>query len=202
MLPFIIVGLFLCPLTLQASSQDLINQSFKMLADHKNEAKVLSENILKNTKGLEVLQTQESPCGRCQKSPNTDAVLIEESRSKSLQEDSPDSRPRDDLLGEEGMLIFVSFSMPDASLKTLLLQANQRGVRVVIRGLIDNSWKKTQEKLMAFGENIDIDPKAFEHFGVHVVPTFVRLKKGGFDTLQGNVSLDYAVEKFESENPS
>ena len=98
------------------------------------------------------------------------------------------------------LLIFVSFSMPQESLKALMTQAQKHGVRVVMRGLIENSWKKTREKLSEIGLPIEIDPEAFQKYGVSAVPTFVKVTHDGFDSLGGNVTLDYALEVFSSKD--
>ncbi len=83
-------------------------------------------------------------------------------------------------------LVFVSFSMPEASLRSLLAEAARVESPVVLRGLVDNSIKRTVARLgelLGTGNSSEttseptpslaIDPTLFERFGVDKVPTFV-----------------------------
>ena len=83
-------------------------------------------------------------------------------------------------------LVFVSFSMSDASLRSLLAEAARADSPVVLRGLVDNSMKRTVARLgelLGTGDSSEttgepspslaIDPTLFERFGVDKVPTFV-----------------------------
>lgn len=100
---------------------------------------------------------------------------------------------------ENQLLVFVSFSMGDEMIKTLAEDAAKKGARVLIRGLIENSWQKTLEKLKKIQANVDIDPEAFKRFEVTVVPTFVLVHKKGFSSLQGSVPLSYASKTLLQE---
>lgn len=103
------------------------------------------------------------------------------------------------------VLVFVTLSMRDEVLKTLYREVSKIGGRLVIRGLIDNSFAKTRERLMELKIGAEIDPPAFEAFNVKRVPTFVYVGKDvketaktpPHDRLQGNVSLVYALEQFK-----
>ena len=97
----------------------------------------------------------------------------------------------------ESLLIFVSFSMPEDALKALLYQAQEKRDRIIIRGLIDNSWRKTTQKLVELGGVLDIDPEAFKRFGISQVPTFIFKRGQTYDRLRGNVSLSFVREKFK-----
>ena len=123
--------------------------------------------------------------------------------------------PLADLMGEESdfgrarehppLLVFVTLSLSDDVLKTLYREASKIGGRLVIRGLVEGSFPKTRERLIALKIGAEIDPPAFEAFKVKRVPTFVYVGQGARDTnktpphdrLQGNVSLSYALEQFE-----
>lgn len=87
------------------------------------------------------------------------------------------------------LLIFVSMSMPDTSLQQLFAQAQRLGGRLILKGLVNNSFKATQQKIMDLQIIVDIDPTLFEKYQVSQVPTFV---KGGHKLL-GNVSAEFAV---------
>ena len=100
---------------------------------------------------------------------------------------------------KEGLRIFVSFSMSKELLVSLDKQAKQIGAKLVIRGLKDNSFKETfafAKSLGTQGISVDVDPKAFDNFGVTQVPAFVINQGNQYDKLVGNVSIAYALNEF------
>lgn len=105
----------------------------------------------------------------------------------------------------QDLIIFVSLGMPEASLKQLAHEAEQVGARLVIQGLVNNSFGQTSARIQALGIAIDIDPPLFELFEVTRVPTFIRCKtnaggavKEGHDRITGNISLLAAHDKFKT----
>ena len=110
------------------------------------------------------------------------------------------------------LMIFVSASIPRASLKDLMIQARQSGGVMVFRGLIGGTLRNTQQFLGELAkENVAaiIDPRLFEVFNVELVPTFVVLAKPSqdceesscnftpnHDRIVGNITLNYALEQF------
>lgn len=98
------------------------------------------------------------------------------------------------------LLVFVSFSMPVETLKSLAKQVNQIGGKIVLRGLVNGSFKQTAEKIKDLQKEVIIDPTLFDEYQVKVVPTFVlRNAKEEHDQLSGNVSLEYALEQMSSK---
>lgn len=102
------------------------------------------------------------------------------------------------------IIVFVSLGMPDNSLKQLAIEAEKTKVRLVIRGLLHNSFKTTMTRLQELKIPVEIDPTLFELFEVERVPTFIRCKltpegavKEGHDRLTGNIFLRDAIEKFD-----
>lgn len=100
---------------------------------------------------------------------------------------------------KDGILIFVSFSMPKASLMELNNQAQKYNAILVMRGIYKNSFRGMRKKILEIspdGLSINIDPKAFEKYDVKQVPTFVLVEDDKeINRLSGNVSLRYAYEK-------
>lgn len=99
------------------------------------------------------------------------------------------------------VLIFVSFSMPEQSLRQWLNDAHQAGASVVIRGLKNNSFKETimmMSKLLADDKTggVDLNPVAFQDFKITQVPAVVVTDENShdYDVVYGNVSLDYALQ--------
>ena len=115
--------------------------------------------------------------------------IIKNSKSLEIQEKADKS---------QGIIIFVSFSMPKELLLSYHKQAQLYGGRLVIRGLVENSFKKTI-KAMDLGNKqnliVDINPKLFKDYRVKRVPTILLNHKGKSDKFVGTVSLKYALEE-------
>jgi conjugal transfer pilus assembly protein TrbC len=101
------------------------------------------------------------------------------------------------------VVVFVSFSMPDASLKELGENADKYGATLVLRGLHEGSFVKTKEKILAINKNgipLEINPELFRRYNIYRVPTFVLLKDGKeVHRLSGNVTLEYAAAKLRKK---
>lgn len=106
------------------------------------------------------------------------------------------------------LLVFISLAMPKASILQLSNQVSKAGGVLVLRGMHKGSLKATVAKLMAFdkqGVDAAIDPIAFSNYQVQVVPTFVLRDKSVtasasiIDRMEGNVPLEYVLERFANE---
>lgn len=105
------------------------------------------------------------------------------------------------------ILVFVSFSMPRASLNALSKEAEKFGAVLVMRGLKGDSFQETQAAFQGLGteerSGIEINPELFETYQIKQVPMFVRVKtstEGEFQEigrLSGNVSLSFAAQKLQ-----
>lgn len=101
------------------------------------------------------------------------------------------------------LLVFVTLSMADEALKTYSYDVQKVGGRLVIRGLVEDSFVKTQKRLQELGIEVDIDPTVFEDFKVEQVPTFIHVKgtPGHYgsthDRLLGNVSVAHVLSEFK-----
>lgn len=119
------------------------------------------------------------------------------------------------------MLVFVSFAMPEATLARLVDQAEKASATLVLRGLTESSLKATVfrvQKLIGRRKvAVQIDPQAFERFGVTKSPTFVLVRAGtqpqpcaqgqclpanSFVSVAGDVSLRYALEFVQRNAPA
>ena len=120
--------------------------------------------------------------------------------------------------GRPALLVFVSFSMPEASLRRLVDQASKAGATLVLRGFVDGSLQTTVARIQGLiGERkvgFQIDPQAFDRFSIAATPTFVLVKAGAvpapcatgtcvptaqFVSVVGDVSVDYAL-RFVAES--
>lgn len=109
------------------------------------------------------------------------------------------------------IMIFVSFSMPDESLKAYMRDAKKIHASLVIRGLIDNSFKKTFQHISLLikqsgGNGIELNPLWFKRFNIKSVPTVVVVNNDGecirnntcqidsdYDSVAGNITLISAL---------
>jgi len=124
-----------------------------------------------------------------------------------------------DPMEDPSLYIFVSFSMPDPLIRDYLQDALRFGGRVVVRGLVDGSMPKTQQKLASLIEEDEsrrigasVNPRAFEAFDIQVVPAIALgersvkrcdtedcvVQAGVHDIIYGSVSVQYALEEFAS----
>lgn len=100
--------------------------------------------------------------------PSAEAMLgQDESRPWSLGEASP----------PPPLLVLVSFSLPEASLRALAEDAARLQAPLVLRGLVNDSMDDTAKRIAAFskqtGISFAIDPTLFSRFGADRVPTLI-----------------------------
>ena len=104
---------------------------------------------------------------------------------------------------ENGIIVFVSFSMPKMALIELNEQAEKYGAILILRGIYNNSFSETKDKILEINKNglhLNIDPQLFKKYAIRRVPTFVLLEDGyEIARLSGNVSLAFVKQKFNEE---
>ena len=114
-----------------------------------------------------------------------------------------EGEPLSGVASSERILVFVSFSMPEASITQLLesLKDNPE-VTLVLRGLIDDSMEKTARYINDIKGVFEINPEQFERYNIQVVPTFIVFKKDvPVVRVSGNITLSHAKELFEKKVP-
>ena len=119
-----------------------------------------------------------------------------------------------------GLLIFVSFSMPPATLQRLVEQAARARATLMVRGFVNGSLRETivqMQKLIGKHQvAFQIDPQAFDRFSIVKTPTFVLVRAGAnglpcgaglcmpseaFVATSGDVSVEYALRFIERQTP-
>ena len=100
------------------------------------------------------------------------------------------------------ILIFVSFSMPQKMLWHYFEQAKLYNAKLIIRGLVNNSFKDTV-KAMDLGDNkilkLEVNPKLFKEYQIQRVPTIVITSlHNGYNKFIGSVSLKYALDEINN----
>ena len=120
-----------------------------------------------------------------------------------------------------GLFIFISLTMPRATLQGLVDQAARAKAAIVIRGFANGSLRDTVVQVQGLiGKRqvaIQIDPLAFDRFAISKVPSFVLVRDGtrpvacasgscapadSFLRSTGDVSLDYALEHMQRSAPA
>ena len=100
---------------------------------------------------------------------------------------------------KQAIIIFVSFSMPNASIKGWMNQAQKIGAAVCIRGLVNNSFKDTAKVISALVQDqsggLLIEPNLFKQYSITQVPAVVVASGDDFSVIYGDVLLDCALEK-------
>ena len=74
--------------------------------------------------------------------------------------------------------VFVSFSMPEQLLTQTLTESAKLRIPAMLNGLYHNSMPETAKKVLALTNqipdlNLQIDPTAFERYGIQQLPALV-----------------------------
>lgn len=193
------------PAIFQEALRDAIEQATKL----KKEAnKFIKENLVNDPFAYNFFETESSK--KCCPSQGMDEKVHETKGCvKNMTPPIPQSASTQKTAAQkenaDQILVFISFSMPEASLKNLAqeaqrVSAQQHNVVLVMRGLYRDSFVKTAQKIEELGIAVDIHPELFQAHHVTSVPTFVRLEDGkSIHSLKGNVTLDFAMEAFGKE---
>lgn len=143
--------------------------------------------------------------------------------NQAQEQGQASQNPMDQKSGPQ-LYVFVSFSMPDITLKRLLTQAARIDGSLILRGLVDDNMGKTKDKIMQLMEadesghtlingGFAIDPTLFQRFDIGQVPSFVltntpaeRCNNNGcpdtdFVRLSGDATVEYALETMVREAP-
>jgi conjugal transfer pilus assembly protein TrbC len=124
---------------------------------------------------------------------------------------------------EPTLFVFVSFSMPSASLERIIEQAEAAGAVLVSRGLYQNNLSAHAEKVASALKNRrvgwEMDPRLYDEYAVESVPAMVLIKPSrtpneyvsctgpelcedrSFVKLTGDVTLDYGLDLIVRQRP-
>lgn len=104
------------------------------------------------------------------------------------------------------IVVLVSFSMPEASLKRWVADASRVGAVIELRGLTNQSFQETTQKILALsnhqGAAWRINPKDFEQYQVTTVPAVIVFNPQlpmQFDSVQGDGTLEAALSRIAEE---
>lgn len=91
-------------------------------------------------------------------------------------------------------IVFVSGSMPKEALQNLAIQARQIGAILVIKGFIKGTLRQTAQLVDDIHFPLEIDPKLFEKYDIHHVPTIMVYEKNTWHKIKGNVEIRFAQQ--------
>lgn len=125
------------------------------------------------------------------------------------------SEQHEERYGDDRVFLLASFSMPQESLRAIMVEALALEVPIIMRGFVNNSVFDTQEALQrVFGDDAEtvgfgIDPTIFTRFGVETVPQLIVTKEPlevcalqgcvgeappVFDVVKGNIPIRAGLE--------
>jgi len=152
--------------------------------------------------------------------PKTNTPIDLEALAKGYSAQSDAMAHAQGLATGPGLFVFISLSMPQATLQRLVDQAARAQASLFIRGFAGGSLRTTVAQVQGLiGQRqvaIQIDPLAFDRFAIERVPSFVLVRDGtrpvscasgicappeGFLRTTGDVSLDYALEHMQRRAP-
>ncbi len=131
---------------------------------------------------------------RTHKQPNQ--ITHQNSCSSTFAKEISHSNKTDNQDTEDGVFIFVSLSMPEESLRKYFSDAQEIGAKIIIQGLINNSFKDTHKTMVDLNINVDIDPNLFEAYAIKQVPVILHKSGNNVDQISGNIPIQTALEEF------
>lgn len=152
--------------------------------------------------------------------PKTTAPFNLEAIAKGFEANVDLSAQAQSLTTGPRLLVFVSFAMPEPTLKRLVEQAGRANATLVLRGFVNGSLRDTVARVQGLiGDRrvpFQIDPQGFDRFAIDKTPSFVLVLDGAstrscasgqcfandaYVRVAGDVSLDYALESIERAAP-
>ena len=102
------------------------------------------------------------------------------------------------------MAYFLSSSIPEKTLASLIRSAESQGIPVYFNGLIDDSIDKTAKYMLFLVQKykikgVEIDPNRFEYYGIRAVPALVKRCGDKFDIIYGSGSITQSLSYIDSE---
>ena len=141
-------------------------------------------------------------------SPEEMAQDIARYSRQALRHGRPQESPKE--VRRDGVYLLLSFSLPNDTLKDYLREAKLLGAKVLLRGLVQDSFKVTQERikhLLFTGDHPDdsllvgigIDPVIYRTVGAEEVPALVFVKDDKFLIASGGVSVAHLLTLLSKE---
>ena len=101
---------------------------------------------------------------------------------------------------EPGIYVFVSFSLPDESLRNYFIDANRYGAKLVMRGLTGdknsrNRFAITKARMERARINVDINPNLIEQLNITQIPVIAVVTSDQvIKKISGQISVQKALQ--------
>lgn len=119
---------------------------------------------------------------------NTECCGCASTKQESTQQERPPVK------SVPTLYIFMSYSVPKQVWVDLWKQVDRYPFQFVLRGLPHDSFQELAKKVKDYGCPVTINPDLFTKFGVSAVPTFIWIYEKEVRSVQGNISLECAME--------
>lgn len=122
-----------------------------------------------------------------------DADFVAALRQQQQQQAKPDNNA-------PAVMMFVSFSMPEDDLRERIKDADELGVTVSLRGMVNGDMRQTGTRVAQLVKEtntggMQIDPVSFRRYGVTSVPTLIVKCGNASDRVLGDITLRDALTK-------
>lgn len=117
-------------------------------------------------------------------------------------------------LRKDGVYLLLSFSLPEATLREYVQASHLYGMTICLRGLVENSFKKTNERIMGLFLDANqqpdpsmltgfvIDPVIYQRAGVQEVPAVVVVQGEHYHSAVGTASVTHLFGLLAKEEPA
>ena len=114
---------------------------------------------------------------------------------------------------KDGVYLLLSFSLPDATLREYVQASHTYGITICLRGLVENSFKTTRERVMALFLDANqqpdlsmltglvIDPVIYQRAGVQEVPAVVVVQGERYQSAVGTASVRHLFGLLAKDEP-
>ena len=147
-----------------------------------------------------------------QKSQLELAKEIAQAARRHLPVENPEVKtPRE--ARKDGVYLLLSFSLPEDTLREYFQESHKYGITICLRGLVDNSFKTTRERILALFVDgnrqpnesmltgLVIDPVIFQRAGVQEVPAVVVVQGAHYQSAVGTASVKHLFGLLAKDEP-
>ncbi len=105
---------------------------------------------------------------------------------------------------EPKYIYFVSYSVPDEGLISMVNDAKRYGITPTMRGLVKNDFRETAKKTFSLSKQdknfgVAVDPFLFRDYNIKAVPALVISCGAKHDLVYGSLPVKEALEKIVHE---
>ncbi|MCK8417600.1 type-F conjugative transfer system pilin assembly protein TrbC [Erwinia amylovora] len=135
-------------------------------------------------------------------------IILPQSQQSLVDKNSAEIASQQKQAAEENQepkfMYFLSFSIPNEGLLSMVNDAKKYGITPTMRGLVNNDFRETAKKSFVLSKEdknfgFIIDPFLFRDYGVKAVPAMVITCGEKHDLVYGSLPVKEALEKVARE---